>query len=227
MPRLLALIASAVLFTSSAAFSITAALLKPAGVVEVNGAVVTVPLRVKDGDRIKTTAHASAYLMMPGEMITIGPASAVVYRDKSVVPENGPAKITTVACSKKTPCTAPQPQPAATNKTGVLYTHGTVTVNGTAVPTSTAVFSGDKIQTAPDSAGVIISSGAVIPLAAATDYVFGSSNAHAPAAASVASGGAKPLSSADALSLVVNSSPKKCLSPELKPPCKCKDHQCD
>lgn len=48
-------------------------------------------------------------------------------------------------------CAVPASMFAADNAAGMVYTNGTAWINGTAVPKTMAVFSGDLVQTRPDS----------------------------------------------------------------------------
>ena len=71
---------------------------RPNGVVNVNGSPATHSIVLTEGDRINTGTKSSAVLLLPGRMITLGAGSTVVYKNGSVVPSAGAAKITTANC---------------------------------------------------------------------------------------------------------------------------------
>jgi hypothetical protein len=75
----------------------TLAVLRPSGAVKVNGSPATHSTVVTDGDRIDTGTNSSAFLLLSGQMITLGAGSSVLYKTGGVL-RTGGAKITTVTC---------------------------------------------------------------------------------------------------------------------------------
>jgi hypothetical protein len=55
----------------------------------------------------------------------------------------------------------------------MLHAHGSVTLNGKAVPNSNAVFSGDRILTTESSAATIVRKGTSVVLGAGTSVMYG------------------------------------------------------
>jgi hypothetical protein len=75
------------------------AVLRSNGTVKINGNAASYSNVVMNGDSIVTDANSSAFLLLPGKMITLGPGSSVLYQNGGVIPRVGAAKITTVACT--------------------------------------------------------------------------------------------------------------------------------
>jgi hypothetical protein len=92
------LVSAFVLFLACSAFSQSRAVLRSNGAVKVNGNAAGYSNVIMDGDRIDTDEHSSAFLLLPGKMITLGPGSSVLYQNGSVIPGVGAAKTTTAAC---------------------------------------------------------------------------------------------------------------------------------
>ena len=92
------LVSAFVLLLACSAFSQSRAVLRSNGAVKINGDAAGYSNVVMDGDRIETDEHSSAFLLLPGRMITVGAGASVVYQNGAVVPGVGAAKITTAAC---------------------------------------------------------------------------------------------------------------------------------
>jgi hypothetical protein len=75
------------------------AVLRPNGPVKINGSLANGSTVVMEGDRIDTDQHSSAFLLLPGRMITVRAGSSVVYKNGSVVPSAAPAQGPTAATS--------------------------------------------------------------------------------------------------------------------------------
>jgi len=90
--------ASLFLILSGLAFAQSQAVLRSGGDVKLNGVPVSPSTVVMDGDRIDTGEHSSAFVILLGRMISIGEGSSVLYKDGSVIPRSGAAKITTAVC---------------------------------------------------------------------------------------------------------------------------------
>ncbi len=92
------LVSAFVLLFACSAFPQSLAVLRSNGAVKVNGNAAGYSNVIMDGDRIDTDEHSSAFLLLPGKMITVGPGSSVLYQNGSVIPGTGAAKATTAAC---------------------------------------------------------------------------------------------------------------------------------
>jgi len=93
------LVSAFVLLSVCSAFSQSRAVLRSNGAVQVNGTASGYSNLIMDGDRIATDQHSSAFLLLPGKMITLGPGSSVLYQNGNVIPSVGAAKITTATCT--------------------------------------------------------------------------------------------------------------------------------
>jgi hypothetical protein len=98
MLRIVMIPAVALLFLCPAYSQQPHAVLRSNGQVKINGTPTNSSTVVMDGDRIETDEHSSAFLMLPGRMITVGAGSSVVYKNGTVVPTAGAAKVTTASC---------------------------------------------------------------------------------------------------------------------------------
>ena len=98
MSRLFLIPAVALLFLCPAYSQQPHAVLRSNGQVKINGTPTNSSTVVMEGDRIDTDQHSSAVLLLPGRMITVGAGSSVVYKNGSVVPTAGSAKVTTARC---------------------------------------------------------------------------------------------------------------------------------
>jgi len=94
----LMLVPATLLLLLAPAYAQSRAVLRTTGAVKINGTRATDSTVVMDGDRIDTDAHASAFLLLPGRLITVGTGSSVIFRNGSVAPSTGAAKITTASC---------------------------------------------------------------------------------------------------------------------------------
>jgi hypothetical protein len=92
------LVSAFVLLLACPAFSQSRAVLRSNGAVKVNGNGAGYSNVIMDGDHIVTDEHSSAFLLLPGKMITLGPGSSVLFQNGSVIPGAGAAKITTATC---------------------------------------------------------------------------------------------------------------------------------
>jgi hypothetical protein len=97
MSRLL-FVPAVVLFLLCPAFTQTQAVLRPNGPVKINGRIANGSTVVMEGDRIDTDQHSSAFLFLPGRMITVGARSSVEFKNASVVPSAGAVKIADTTC---------------------------------------------------------------------------------------------------------------------------------
>jgi len=97
MPRSV-LVSALILLLTYVAFPQSRAVLRSNGTVKINGNAAGYSNVVMDGDRIETNEHSSAFLVLPGRMITVGAGASVVYQNGAVLPGVGAATITTASC---------------------------------------------------------------------------------------------------------------------------------
>jgi len=81
-----------VLFFLCPAYAQSNAVLRSSGAVKVNGISANNSTVVMEGDRIDTDKHSSAFLLLPGRMISLGASSSGVFHNGNFVPNVASAK---------------------------------------------------------------------------------------------------------------------------------------